>query len=163
MIITYPISDNFGNEYLIRIEDCQNLPDEIMKELGNIKILDITLERISGEQYTNSGILSKISTFIAGVLLDNENAMLYFYCDDVHDVKRRNMKITPQKFRSDLFSAMFIRYVKAKSLKDIVDTTITVIVKTCSDSLFSIGQKNCQLFVAKLRNFLDSHNRMVLY
>ena len=125
MIITYPISDNFGNEYLIRIEDCQNLPDEIMKELGNIKILDITLERISGEQYTNSGILSKISTFIAGVLLDNENAMLYFYCDDVHDVKRRDMEITPQKFRSDLFSAMCIRYVKAKSLKDIVDTTIT--------------------------------------
>ena len=40
---------------------------------------------------------------------------------------------------------------------------IIVIVKTCSDSLFSIGQKNCQLFVAKLRNFLDSHNRMVLY
>lgn len=40
---------------------------------------------------------------------------------------------------------------------------IGVIVKTCSDSLFSIGQKNCQLFVAKLRNFLDSHNRMVLY
>ena len=40
---------------------------------------------------------------------------------------------------------------------------IPVIVKTCSDSLFSIGQKNCQLFVAKLRNFLDSHNRMVLY
>ena len=40
---------------------------------------------------------------------------------------------------------------------------ISVIVKTCSDSLFSIGQKNCQLFVAKLRNFLDSHNRMVLY
>lgn len=46
-----------------------------------------------------------------------------------------------------------------------VDTVlkIAVIVKTCSDSLFSIGQKNCQLFVAKLRNFLDSHNRMVLY
>ena len=41
--------------------------------------------------------------------------------------------------------------------------TSFVIVKTCSDSLFSIGQKNCQLFVAKLRNFLDSHNRMVLY
>lgn len=60
------------------------------------------------------------------MLLDNENAMLYFYCDDVHDVKRRDMEITPQKFRSDLFPAMFIRYVKAKSLKNIVDTTITV-------------------------------------
>ena len=46
----------------------------------------------------------------------------------------------------------------------VLNTSIlSVIVKTCSDSLFSIGQKNCQLFVAKLRNFLDSHNRMVLY
>ena len=44
-----------------------------------------------------------------------------------------------------------------------LEAALNVIVKTCSDSLFSIGQKNCQLFVAKLRNFLDSHNRMVLY
>ena len=44
-----------------------------------------------------------------------------------------------------------------------IKQNLDVIVKTCSDSLFSIGQKNCQLFVAKLRNFLDSHNRMVLY
>lgn len=48
-------------------------------------------------------------------------------------------------------------------LYDDFETPEFVIVKTCSDSLFSIGQKNCQLFVAKLRNFLDSHNRMVLY
>ena len=48
-------------------------------------------------------------------------------------------------------------------VSDVVSISGSVIVKTCSDSLFSIGQKNCQLFVAKLRNFLDSHNRMVLY
>lgn len=54
-------------------------------------------------------------------------------------------------------------FVKAISEGDASDDVLTVIVKTCSDSLFSIGQKNCQLFVAKLRNFLDSHNRMVLY
>lgn len=54
------------------------------------------------------------------------------------------------EFMQDCFSDLWTLY-------------LTVIVKTCSDSLFSIGQKNCQLFVAKLRNFLDSHNRMVLY
>ena len=54
---------------------------------------------------------------------------------------------------------------KKMSLGDKIKVRVReiVIVKTCSDSLFSIGQKNCQLFVAKLRNFLDSHNRMVLY
>ena len=51
----------------------------------------------------------------------------------------------------------------ARAVLSAGDGSLFVIVKTCSDSLFSIGQKNCQLFVAKLRNFLDSHNRMVLY
>lgn len=58
-------------------------------------------------------------------------------------------------------------YINSKGKKIYVPkrkgNRLCVIVKTCSDSLFSIGQKNCQLFVAKLRNFLDSHNRMVLY
>ena len=38
-----------------------------------------------------------------------------------------------------------------------------VIVKTCSDICFIIGQKNCQMFVAKLYNFLHPHNRMRFY
>ncbi len=125
MKITYPISDNLGNDYLIRIEDFQNLPVEIIKELGDIKIFDITLEHVSGEGHTNLNILSKISIFIAGVLLDNENAILYFYCDDIHEIRRRNMNISPQKYRNDLFSAMFQRYVKTNLLQGIVDTTIT--------------------------------------
>lgn len=125
MKTTFPISDNSGNNCLIRIEEFQNLPDVLTERLGEIKILDITLERVSGEGYFNLGILSKISTFIAGVLLDNDNAILYFYCDDVHDVKRRDMTISPQKFRNDLFSVMFKRYVQANPTKSIVDTTIT--------------------------------------
>lgn len=40
---------------------------------------------------------------------------------------------------------------------------LNVIVKTCSDICFTIGQKNCQMFVAKLRNFLHSHNLMAFY
>lgn len=38
-----------------------------------------------------------------------------------------------------------------------------VIVKTCSDSRFTIVQKNSQLFVAKLHNFLSPDNRMSFY
>ena len=39
----------------------------------------------------------------------------------------------------------------------------SVIVKTCSYICFPIGQKKCQMFVLKLRNFLHSHNRMGFY
>lgn len=56
-----------------------------------------------------------------------------------------------------------LKQARDSSLNCSIKKSLAVIVNTCSDSLFSIGQKNCQLFVAKLRNFLDSHNRMVLY
>ena len=56
-----------------------------------------------------------------------------------------------------------LQFYDEDTIQHHITTKVIVIVKTCSDSLFSIGQKNCQLFVAKLRNFLDSHNRMVLY
>ena len=40
---------------------------------------------------------------------------------------------------------------------------LSVIVKTCSDICFTIGQKNCQMFVAKLHKFHHPHNRMRFY
>ncbi len=40
---------------------------------------------------------------------------------------------------------------------------LCVIVKTCSDICFTIGQKNCQMFALKLHNFLHPHNRMRFY
>ena len=69
--------------------------------------------------------------------------------------------LTEEKF-TDLNEILEFALNKLPPIQKTV-VLLSVIVKTCSDSLFSIGQKNCQLFVAKLRNFLDSHNRMVLY
>lgn len=43
------------------------------------------------------------------------------------------------------------------------DIKSSVIVKTCSDICFTIGQKNCQMFVAKLHKFHHPHNRMRFY
>ena len=70
-------------------------------------------------------------------------------------------KITIREAAIKLHKAGWTSFVDVDKTKQLLE--LCVIVKTCSDSLFSIGQKNCQLFVAKLRNFLDSHNRMVLY
>lgn len=45
----------------------------------------------------------------------------------------------------------------------IIPKILDVIVKTCSDICFTIGQKNCQMFVAKLHKFHHPHNRMRFY
>lgn len=49
------------------------------------------------------------------------------------------------------------------SIGDKCENVPSVIVKTCSDICFTIGQKNCQMFVAKLHKFHHPHNRMRFY
>ena len=58
------------------------LPDDVKELLGSIEILDISLERVSGNTPTSPNVLFDISNFIAGVLNDNPETILYFYCDD---------------------------------------------------------------------------------
>ena len=50
-----------------------------------------------------------------------------------------------------------------RMLYEDVQLFICVIVKTCSDKCFTVGQKNCQMFVAKLHKFHHPHNRMRFY
>lgn len=84
---------------------------------------------------------------------DDAPVMVWFDCETEMLVTKRTWKYDIEEEETVcILGVKFIHY-----------EDLYVIVKTCSDSLFSIGQKNCQLFVAKLRNFLDSHNRMVLY
>lgn len=52
---------------------------------------------------------------------------------------------------------------KATYLVEALGKRLGVIVKTCSDICFTIGQKNCQMFVAKLHKFHHPHNRMRFY
>lgn len=126
MKVTQPFRTIDGDEYLVLIESLTKsiLPDGIIAALEGIDIFNVALERVSGECITNPNILFDISNFIAGFLLDNENSILYFYCDDINDIPRRNKSITPQKYRSDLFTKMFDRYTKTHSMEVFVDNPI---------------------------------------
>lgn len=126
MRVTQPFRTTEGDEYLVLIESFtkSTLPDDIITELEDIDIANIVLERVSGECVTGPRILFDISNYIAGFLLDNEKTILYFYCDDMNDILRRNQCITPQKYRSDLFSKMFDRYTSIHSMENLIDTPL---------------------------------------
>lgn len=63
-----------------------------------------------------------------------------------------------QKKGKRVASKRFRRYTKI-----LIAQAKYVIVKTFSDICFTIGQKNCQMFVAKLHKFHHPHNRMRFY
>ena len=71
-------------------------------------------------------VRKSIRDIIGKVLNDNNNLILYFYCDDMHDIPRRDKALTPQKFRSLLFSRMFDKYISSNSIINIINTPIEI-------------------------------------
>lgn len=71
---------------------------------------DITLIRESGDDYVDYTMLSTVSNTLAKFLSENENTVLCFYCDANSEVKRSHTNISPQGYRSRLFSRMFEKY-----------------------------------------------------
>lgn len=129
MDISISISSKSDDEYRVILSPftLDVIPCEVREQLGNdIEIADVTLERVKGDNPADIGILLKISNVIGEVLHDNENLILYFYCDDMHDISRRSKELTPQEFRSNLFSRMFDKYVSSNGITNMVNTPIEV-------------------------------------
>lgn len=129
MDISVSINSKSEDEYRIILSpfNLDIIPLEVREILGDsIEIADVTLERVKGDNPTDIGVLLKISNVIGEIFNDNENLILYFYCDDIHDILRRDKRVTPQKFRSSLFSRMFDKYMLSNGITDIINTPIEI-------------------------------------
>lgn len=82
---------------------------------------DVTLMRESGKGYVGYNVLSAVSNTLARFMEDNEDAVLCFYCDAQTDVKRSHRTISPQEYRSKLFSIMFEKYTQEHHLANLVN------------------------------------------
>lgn len=129
MNISVSIHSKSDDEYRIILSsfDLDIIPCEIREQFGDsIEIVEVTLKRAKENNPTGIEILLKISNIIGEVLNDNENMILYFYCDDMHDIARRDKALTPQKFRSTLFSRMFDKYILSNGITDMINTPIEI-------------------------------------
>ncbi len=87
---------------------------------------DVTLVRMAGEGIIGVKALTAICDVLFRFMNDNENAVLCFYCDDLTDVARHHTDLTPQEYRSRLFSRMFDMYVKHNNLVGIINYGIKI-------------------------------------
>lgn len=117
MKISIPISPSDGNKYLINFSTFEEdiIPDSVINFLQGVEIIEIVLERVEGDNMSNAYSLSQISSVIWNFMQENEASILYFYCDDMHDLPRRRKSLSPQEYRSLLFSKMFDKAVASSS------------------------------------------------
>lgn len=97
------------------------IPDSL-----NLSFYDVALIREIGSHYVGYDLLSTVSDTLANFLNENEDAILCIYCDAATEVRRNNLKISPQEYRSRLFSRMFDRYVAAHNINLYVNHCIKI-------------------------------------
>jgi len=129
MNVFIPVTTIEGYEYLLEFSSFNNIytPKNV-----DIEIVDITLKLVKGNyQVNNAGTLSLIS-FIVSDFMESNDVILYFYCD-VKDIKRRNNAISPQKYRSLLFSKIFEKELNHNKNADSYVNKIIILKDTHDD------------------------------
>lgn len=109
--------------------DTSFLGESISKEIESrgIEIVEVILDRELGKGLAGMALLDNTSSVIANLFIENKNAILFFYCDDLNEIPRcRTRNISPQEYRSDLFSLMFERYVTKHGIQSVHDVTIRI-------------------------------------
>jgi hypothetical protein len=89
------------------------------------KVFSVNLAFIGDERGINSaGMLNKISSSCFDFLENNPETMLFIFCDMKNDnIPRRHSNISPQYYRSLLFSRMFERTMSIRNRNDYINLT----------------------------------------
>jgi len=119
------VSDN-GDQYSLSLSsDGLSLSDEIRDAYG-IELISIELMRIQGNGVTSSKTLACIEQIIADVFDSFPNAVLFYYCDFLNTIPSTTKHISPQEYRSRLFSDMFQRYVSHHDITGVSEVVVTI-------------------------------------
>lgn len=119
MDISFDINNDKGD--LVRValsyydaESLQTLTDDPLTL--TLVFYDVTLVRISGDGAVGVKTLKAVCEVLHRFMVENDASVLCFYCDDMTDVPRHHTEMTPQEYRSRLFSRMFEMYVFEKGI-----------------------------------------------
>ncbi|MBQ0073924.1 MAG: hypothetical protein KBT34_06995 [Prevotella sp.] len=126
MIFSVSLQSHSGDKYYVYLTplDKRWWGDLVLPE-PNLEIYQIVLDRLEGGNVTDMHIIQEISKFIANVFLTND-VIFYYVCDDLNEIPNANRSISPQEYRSRLFSRMFDRYINSHGVEGLVDTPIII-------------------------------------
>lgn len=87
------------------------------------RVYDVVLTRMDQNGTKAFECLSCVTLKLVDFLENHPQSILYFYCDDVHDLARRDRNISMQEYRHRLFSKMF-NHLRRRVSKSITDEPI---------------------------------------
>ena len=109
-IYTFQIEEG-DNRYLLKVSSFTEQELANWELDASLEMYEVVLLRVSGDVVSSFKSLAMIAGFLHNFMLEHSDAVLYFYCDDMHEINKTNKHIdySPQLYRSKLFSTLFDR------------------------------------------------------
>ncbi|MBO7145156.1 MAG: hypothetical protein J6W13_10065 [Salinivirgaceae bacterium] len=121
------------NEYRVSLTSINSeaLPEHIMTILTdrNIDVSELMIERVNGKSTTGQAVLHDITGWVAELFFANPNLIIYYSCDDMTPIPRRNSNsgnrdIPVNEYRSKLFTHIFDTYMASHQMTGVTNTPI---------------------------------------
>lgn len=157
MDISFEINSAKGDKIKVALSYYDNETIGYISESPSLRsatLYDVTLIRVSGTGIIDYNTLSIVSRTLANFLMDNEDAILCFYCDDLTEVLRHNRKVSPQEYRSNLFSKMFERYTKANKVSGFVNHVVKIVDKGTPRFAHFISREGFEETISEIESLL---------
>lgn len=123
MDISFEIRNNEGDQLRVALSYYDSEVVRIFSsdpQTLTLYFYDVTLVREAGDGYVGYNVLSAVSDTLAKFMFENDDVILCFYCDADTEIKR-NHSVSPQEYRSNLFSRMFEKYTKAHDITEFIN------------------------------------------
>ncbi|MBO7433305.1 MAG: hypothetical protein J6U13_06075 [Salinivirgaceae bacterium] len=123
------------NEYRVSLTSVNQeaLPDHIRAVLAdeNIDVSELMIERVSGKSATGQDVLHDITGWVAELFFANPNLIVYYSCDDMTPIPRRNKRggnrnMPVNEYRSKLFTRIFDTYMASHQVTGVTNTPIRI-------------------------------------
>ena len=110
-----------GDVYHLTLsEDNVLFSSGVLEALGKVHVAGIDLRRLSGNHVAGQDVLSALANEIAEFFFQNEDVILFYYCDFLNFIPHTTKNtLPPQEYRSRLFERMFQRYVKQHGINKV--------------------------------------------
>lgn len=161
MEISFNIQTKEGDEYIIAVTDADISPlSEDIKQMlleYHLQIGEIIIDRKKGDHCTGRKVLHKIANELANIFAENQDLILYYFCDDTNPIPNRNIKgqnkdLSSQEYRSRLFSKLFEGYKKSHQVTGINDYPIIIDGEGYKEFVHLIARSSHKEFVLAVRN-----------
>ena len=126
--------------------------------INSLYFYNISLERVDTKSvFINPGILFSACEALAKFLEKNTKAILSFYCDPRTDVPRSHLELSPQEYRSKLFTKLFEYYTISKNIDCLIHRVLVFNDTTESNNtqyFHLLGNKNYKEQIDNISNIV---------